>query len=467
MIAAIALAAARAPAFAQAPQPARTAGVSTAAEPYGDMAVRLLQQYIRINTSNPPGNELAAAEFFHHLFDAARIPNQIYPFAPGRADLYAVVKGDGGERPIILLNHMDTVEATPADWRVPPFSGEFLHGMIYGRGAMDMKDMGIIEAVVCLMAARFRPKLKRDIVFLATGDEEVNSAGSAWLLKHHPELVRGAQYMLTEGGANVIWPDGQHVYGIDVAEKAPLWLRLTARGEGGHGSVPIADSAPNQLARALARIAAWQPPPRLISAAAAYFKAIASDQPEPLAREFRQIKKSMRNPRFVQQLTRKPEWNILIRDTVAITEMRAGAQTNVIPAEASASLDARLLPGSEPAVFIRQLGAVIANRSIAVETTAPFHPSNASPTDTPLYRVIANAVRASDPSALIAPALNSGYTECQMYRPLGIDCYGFSPVLVTPEVEATQHAANERVPAAQIRRGVQLLYRIVTDAAND
>lgn len=450
------------PIFARTPQGTSAASALTASGNYQDMAVRLLQQYIRINTSNPPGNELAAAEFFHRLFDAAHIPNKIYLFAPGRADIYAVVKGDGSRRPIVLLNHMDTVEATPAGWRAPPFSGEILNGMIYGRGAMDMKDMGIMEAVACLRAAQLRPKLKRDIVFLGTGDEEVSSAGSEWLLKHHPELVRNAEYMLTEGGANILWPDGHRIYGIDVAEKAPLWLRLTAHGEGGHGSVPIADSAPNQLARALARVANWQPPPRLIPAAAAYFKAIAPDQPAPLAREFRRIQKSMRNPSFVHRISRRPEWNILVRDTVSITEMRAGAQTNVIPAEASASLDARLLPGSNPAVFIRRLRAVIGNNSISIKTTAPFRPPNASPEDTGLYRVIENAVRESDPAALVAPTLNSGYTECQLYRPLGIACYGFTPVLVTPDIEASQHAPNERVPEAQIRRGVQLLYQIVT-----
>lgn len=449
--------------FAAAPAPCAPSPVDFT--PYQDQAVSLLRQYIQINTSNPPGNELAAAEFFHRLFDAAHIPNAIYTFAPGRADIYAVIKGDGSRSPIVLLSHMDVVKAMPSEWRAPPFSAQIIDGLIYGRGAMDMKDMGVFEAMVMLMAAREHPRLKRNIIFLATGDEEVGDEGSAWLLAHHPELVRGAGYLITEGGANLIWPDGSRVYGIDVAEKAPLWLRLTAHGWGGHGSLPIADSAPNQLARALSKIVDWQPPARLIPAAAAYFKAIAPVEPPPLAGEFRHIERSIKNPSFLKQLDGYPEFNTLIRDTISLTEMHAGAQANVIPTTASAVLDARLLPGSDPGEFIHALRGVIGNDSITIEITEPFRPPNASSPDTPLYRIIKSLVHRDDPGALVAPVLNSGYTESQMYRPLGITCYGFAPVLVTPEIEATEHAPEERIPVEQVRRGVEMLYQIVTKAA--
>ncbi|MGH9401394.1 MAG: M20/M25/M40 family metallo-hydrolase [Terriglobia bacterium] len=440
--------------------------------PYQDQAVSLLQQYIRINTSNPPGNELAAAQFFHRLFDAAHIPNTVYMFAPGRADIYAVLRGAGSLPPIVLLSHMDVVQAVPSEWRAPPFSGQIIHGMIYGRGAMDMKDMGVMEAMVMLIAARERPNLKRNLIFLATGDEEVNDQGSAWLLDHHPELVRGAGYLITEGGSNVIrstGPNGAKIYGIGVAEKAPLWLRLTAHGRGGHGSIPIPDSAPNQLARALGRIIKWQPPVQLIPAVAEYFENIASTEPQPRSSEFRHISKSIKNPAFVQRLSRAPEFNYLIRDTVSLTGMRAGTQTNVIPSAASADLDVRLLPGSDPNKFIRQLRKVIGNGAITIEKTSDFRPPNASPTDTSLYRIIKSVVQSYDPGALVTPVLNSGYTESQMYRslgPHGIVCYGFTPVLVTAAIEATEHAPNERVPVDQIRRGVKMLYQIVMEAAS-
>ena len=170
---------------------------------YQDQAVTLLQEYLRIDTSNPPGNEIAAAEFFHQLFDAAGIPNTIYPYAPGRANLYARLKGDGSLRPLILMNHTDVVRAEPAEWRVPPFSGEIVDGEICSRGAVDMKDEGMIQAMVMLMAAKERLPLKRDLIFLALADEEDGSTGSRWVVEHQPELVREAEYMITEGGINL------------------------------------------------------------------------------------------------------------------------------------------------------------------------------------------------------------------------------------------------------------------------
>ncbi|MBI1983731.1 MAG: M20/M25/M40 family metallo-hydrolase, partial [Acidobacteria bacterium] len=218
---------------------------------YQDEAVELLQQYLRIDTSNPPGNELAAAEFFHRIFDKAGIPNTVYSYAPGRANIYAVVKGNGSLRPIVLLSHLDVVRAESPNWRVPPFSGEILEGEIYGRGALDMKNEGMTHAMLLLIAARERLPLKRDLIFLATADEEVGDTGSAWILEHYPELVRDAEYLITEGGANLVYPGRGTIYGIGVGEKAPFWIRMTATGPGGHGSMPIADSAAHRLARAM------------------------------------------------------------------------------------------------------------------------------------------------------------------------------------------------------------------------
>ena len=239
--------------------------------PYQDETVKLMREYLRIDTSNPPGNELAAAEFFHRLFDQAGIPNTIYPYAPGRANIYAVIKGDGTLRPLVLLNHMDVVQADARSWRLPPFSGEILNGEMYGRGAQDMKDEGLLQAMVMLIAAREHLPLKRDLIFLATSDEEVNGTGSAWMLENHPELVRDAEFLITEGGSNLITRGRGTIYGVGVAEKAPFWLRLTASGRGGHGSIPIPDSAPDRLVKALARVVDWQPPIRLLPSVEQYF----------------------------------------------------------------------------------------------------------------------------------------------------------------------------------------------------
>ncbi len=432
---------------------------------YQDQAVELLQQYLRIDTSNPPGNELAAAEFFHRLFDRAGIPNTIYPYAPGRANLYAVLKGDGSERPIVLLNHTDVVRAQSLNWEVPPFSGEIRDDEIYGRGALDMKNEGMIQAMVMLIAARERLPLKRDIIFLATADEEVGDTGSAWILEQHPELLQGAEYLITEGGSNLIHPGRGVIYGIGVGEKAPFWIRMAAVGRGGHGSIPIPGSATHRLARAMQRVVDWRPPVRLLSVVEEYFHEMARLEDEPRASQFRDIRRALDDPAFAEALLDDEDLAYMLHDTVSLTVMRGSEQTNVIPDRAYCQLDVRLLPGQDPKTFLSELRAVVGDETIQLEAISRYRTPNFSPTDTELYRIIERTVGKHSPGALVVPSLNSGYTESQMYRPLGIKCYGFAPIELPPALDATQHAANERVPVEQIRRGVKMLYEIVALAA--
>src|SRR5262249_20163585 len=203
--------------------------------------------YLRIDTQNRPGNEARAAAFFHELFDAARIPNTTFEYAPGRANIIARIKGDGSSRPLILLNHLDTVRADSTQWKVPPLSAEIVDGELYGRGALDMKSVGMLQAMILVILARERVPLHRDVIFLGTADEEVDDQGSAWMIERHSDLFRDAEYLLTEGGTAVTSPSGRTLYRIGVGEKAPLWIKMTATGTGGHGSVPISDSAPNLL----------------------------------------------------------------------------------------------------------------------------------------------------------------------------------------------------------------------------
>ncbi len=433
---------------------------------YQDETVRLLQQYIRIDTSNPPGNEMAAAEFWHRQFDEAGIPNTIYPYAPGRANLYAVIKGDGTRRPIVLLNHLDVVRAQPENWKAPPFAGEILDGYLYGRGALDMKDQGVLEAMVMLIVQRAHIRLKRDLIFLATADEEVGDSGSAWIIQNHPELVRGAKYLITEGGSNLIYPGKGTVYGVGVAEKVPFWIRLKATARGGHGSIPIPDSAPNQLVRALYHVVNWQTPIHLLPAVEEYFHAVAPLEGEPLAAQLRNIRQALAHPDFVRQLSRNPDFNYQLRDTVSLTMLKGSEQTNVIPDTAWAQIDVRLLPGESPQEFLARLRAVVGNDKIKIEPLSEFRQPNSSPTNTLLYRIIEQVVHEYNPRAIVAPVLNAGYTESQMYRPLGIICYGFVPIELTPEVDATEHAANERVPVDQLRRAVKMFYEIVVRTGN-
>jgi len=433
---------------------------------YQSTTVRLMREYLRIDTSNPPGNELEAADFFHRLFDSNGIPNTVFPVAPKRADIYAILKGNGTLRPIVLLNHMDVVRAVPQDWKVPPFAGETLDRAIYGRGALDMKDIGLLQAMVMIMVANEHIPLKRDLIFLGTADEEVGDTGATWFLAHHTDLLRNAAYLLTEGGTSVTYPGQGTLFGIDVAEKAPLWIRVTAKGRGGHGSIPIPESAANRLVAAMDRVVQWQTPIHLLPLVEEYFHQIARLQKEPLRNDFLNLRESLKNPEIRNALSRDPNFNYLFRDTVSLTVLHAGQQTNVIPDTAYSELDVRLLPGDEPQDFLAQLRKVIGDPEIELETVGEFRQPNSSPTATMLYQVIEQVVHRYDPQAVVAPELNSGYTESQMFRPLGITAYGFTPIKVSPEVEETQHAANERVPVQQLRQGLKILFEVVTRAAN-
>jgi acetylornithine deacetylase/succinyl-diaminopimelate desuccinylase-like protein len=286
------------------------------------------------------------------------------------------------------------------------------------------------------------------------------------MLEHHPELVRDAEYLITEGGSDLISPDRGTVYGVGVAEKAPFWIRLTATGAGGHGSIPIADSAPNRLVRALNRVTEWQPPIHLLPSVEQYFAGISKFEGGQRAAGFRHIRKALEDPTFARELSQDENLNYLLRSTISLTVLRGSPQTNVIPDTAYAEVDVRLLPGDEPEAFLAELRNVVADDRILVEPIGSFRRPNSSATDTALYRVIEQVVQAHNAQALVAPTLNSGYTESQMYRPLGIVCYGFNPVVVPPTLDATQHAANERVPVEQLRRGVKMLYEVVARAAN-
>lgn len=433
--------------------------------PYQDMAVDLMQQYLRINTSNPPGNEIAAARFFKEIFDREKIGSEIFEYEPGRANIIARLKGDGSKRPIILLSHMDVVTADPSKWRVDPFSGQIVDGSIYGRGALDMKSDGLLHLMTMIILARERLALSRDVIFLGTADEEVHDAGSIWMIANKSALFRDAEYLVTEGGDNLL-EDGRVKYvGVDVAEKAPFWLQLTATGQPGHGSRPIADSASNRLVRAMAKIVAYETPLKVLPAVEKFFHDIAPLQAEPLRSRFADIRTSLQDPAFARQLTQDREYNYMLRNTISLTMMSGSKQTNVIPNTATCNLDVRLLPGERPEDFLAQLKRVIDDPSIQIENTNGFKPPNSSPIDTELFRLIQLVTKEHHPEALITTKMLSGYTESQLYRQLGITCYGWSPIYTTVEEGQGVHGNNERITVRNVREGTREMYEVISRLA--
>jgi acetylornithine deacetylase/succinyl-diaminopimelate desuccinylase-like protein len=430
---------------------------------YQDMAVDLMQQYLRVNTSNPPGNEIEAAKFLKNVFDRYGIENEIFEYKPGRANIIARLKGNGSKRPIILLSHMDVVTAEPASWEVDPFAAVIKNDAIYGRGALDMKDEGLLHLMTMILLKQEGPTLSRDVIFLGTADEEVNDEGSLWMIANKADLFKNAEYLLTEGGDNLLEGGSVKIVGVDVAEKAPFWLRLTATGLPGHGSRPVADSATNRLVRAMSRILDWETPIKLLPAVEQFFKDIAPLQPEPLRSQFANIRDSLKNPDFVKSLTSQREYNFLLRNTISITMLSGSKQTNVIPNAATCNIDVRLLPGESPEDFLKVLTAVIADPSIKVENVNRFKPPNSSPINTELYSLIARKTKENYPSAVVTTKMLSGYTESQLYRQLGIVAYGWAPIYTTPEEDEGVHGNNERISIRNVRNGTREFYEVVRD----
>jgi acetylornithine deacetylase/succinyl-diaminopimelate desuccinylase-like protein len=284
-----------------------------------------MQEYLQVNTTNPPGNELRAATFFKKIFEQEGIENRVLEYAPGRADFWARVPHTtpGAERPIVLLNHMDVVTSDSKQWKIPPFSGSVVNGFMYGRGAQDMKSTGLAQLVVMVMLKRERVQLDRDIIFLGTADEEVSGTGSDWIIEHERGLLGNAEYLLTEGGANLL--DGGRVdyIGVDVAEKTTFWLRLVARGRPGHGSRPIRDSAPNRLVRALNRIINKHSPLKILPFSEEFLRTMGPRQFPRQSSQFLHIRRSIKLKAFQDLLENDEFLNSMVHNTVSLT-MRMG-----------------------------------------------------------------------------------------------------------------------------------------------
>ena len=437
---------------------------------YSDQAVDWLEQYLRIDTTNPPGNELQAAKFIKKILDDEGIENQIFEYQPGRADLWARLPHTSSQakRPLILLNHMDVVTSDAAHWRVPPFSGQMLDGSIYGRGAQDMKNEGIAQLMAIVMAKREHVALSRDIIFLAVSDEEAEGTGTDWMIANHRDLLGNAEFLINEGGENLVENGRVRFIGVDVGEKTPFWLHMVAHGRPGHGSRPIADSAPNRLVRALDRVLAYRTPYKILPVVEEFLREMAPYEPPERAKRFRNMRQALQDPHFEEQVDHDESLNFLVRNTISLTMMGGSEQTNVIPSEAWANLDVRLLPGEDPKKFLDALRKVVNDPEVTVDPVPGyFRTANASPTDTALYNAIRQASAEYFPDVPVVPRLTSGYTENQRYRPLGIDAYGFTPYTATDAEGSSEHGNDERIRVEEVRRGPHILYDVVMAVAGE
>jgi len=437
---------------------------------YSDLSVTWMQQYLRIDTTNPPGSEMKAVEFYKKILDQEGIENRAFEYAPGRGDLWARLPhtSSEGKRPIILLNHMDVVTSDASHWRVPPFSGEIKDGYVWGRGAQDMKDEGLAQLVVMVMLKRENIALDRDVIFLAVSDEEADGSGTDWFIRHQRELLENAEFLINEGGENLLEGGKVKYVGVDVGEKTTYWLHVVAHGTPGHGSRPNPDSAPDRLVQALNRIIAYRTPLRVLPVVDEFLKEMAPYEPPEEAAYYRNAKKAIEDKKFQDQVERNESLNFLLRDTISLTMMGGSEQTNVIPAEAWANLDVRILPGGDPKAVLEAVRRVVNDPNVTVEPlNTEFRVANYSGTDNALYAAIREVSGKYFPGTPVVPHITSGYTENQRYRPLGIVAYGFNPYTATDEEGNTEHGNDERIRVEEVRRGPRVLFDVVAGVAGE
>ncbi len=425
-------------------------------------ATELLVRYLRIDTTNPPGGEEAGAELLTHTLRSEGFEPRLYEAGAGRVSVSARLPGtnSAGTRPIVLLSHIDVVPVERDYWSVDPFAGVLKDGVLWGRGALDMKGMGVMELLVLLLLKRHRVAHQRDILFLAVADEEEGSRfGMSWLAEHHPELLR-ADVVINEGafGFGELMGARGLVFGVSASEKAPLWLRLKVKGRPGHGSLPHRNNAAQRLVEALTRIGAAESQITLRPEVAATFETLKQVGMLPAGLDFR-------DPNVLAGVAQANDLvRALVSNTVTLTTVDSGQKHNVIPGDARATLDCRLLPGENPDAFLAHLRDVIADDSIEIEVVYRFEPL-VSEVPVELVEQIEATLRHESPGAVVLPMMSPGFTDSRIYRERGVPAVGFVPVLLTTDELSGVHGHDERISTANLRLGTQLLLDTVRRAA--
>ncbi|HET7458425.1 MAG TPA: M20/M25/M40 family metallo-hydrolase [Gemmatimonadaceae bacterium] len=433
-----------------------------------DETARLLAEYLRVNTTNPPGNELATARWLQGVLAKEGIEAQILDTAElgaGRANLYARLRGNGSKKALALVHHMDVVPVFRDQWTVDPFGGVTKDGYVWGRGALDDKGQGIVHLMTMIALKRAGVPLARDLVFIANADEESDGTGAIAFVKRHADLLRDVEFLVTEGGGTRV--DGTTVrwFGLGVGEKRPYWVRLTARGTTAHASVPSPDNPVPRLARAVARLAAWQTPVRVLPSVQRYFAAQAKAETNAQHRRWlADARAALATPRGRAWLLSDPARNALLRNTVTPTVFNGSTKTNVIPPVATAEVDIRLLPDQDTAAFHRALVRTIADTSIAIEVLPGVTPEYAAPLGTDFVRAVERTAAALVPGAPVATPIEAGASDRPTYAQVIAGTYGVDPFLVDQAEERRgYHGNDERVSVANLEFGVRFFVRLVQE----
>jgi acetylornithine deacetylase/succinyl-diaminopimelate desuccinylase-like protein len=428
----------------------------------GDEAIRLCQALLRIDTTNPPGRERPAADLVAGELADAGLEPRVLESLPGRANVIARLRGTGEKPPLLLTAHLDVVEADPTGWSHPPFAGELADGCLWGRGAIDMKNMVAMSVAVMCRLAREKRRPERDLIFAAVADEEAGSdLGAGWLVANHPDLVR-AEYALGESGGFTTYVGGAVQYPVQVAEKGYVWLKARVRGTPGHGSMPRPDSAVVKLAAAIARLGAARLPTHMVQTVKDFVEAGARKAPAAL--------RPLLTPRLLPLLVRilpdpglRRAMGAMLANTASPTVVRAGSKINVIPGLAECEIDGRTLPGQTSEDLLRELHAVM-GKDVELEIMRQAPAVVTEPAVSPLYDVIREVIERREPGASVVPYLMPGFTDAKCFTRLGTKWYGFSPVKLPRGLRFADlyHGNDERIPVDGLRWGTEVLNEVVS-----
>ena len=457
------------------PRPSRKAAI-TAAEPDWDVVrdetVRHLRRLIQLNTVNPPGNEITVARYLDSTLEAAGIETHLFEPSPGRAAFVARLKGNGAKQPVLLLAHMDVVGVEADKWSVDPFAGVERDGYVYGRGAIDDKGMLAANLVTMLLLKRHvidaGGTLQRDVVMVANSDEEAGGTwGMGWLIANEPELIR-AEFALNEGGRTRI-VGGRPLYvAVQNTEKVAHNVRVIARGPGGHASVPLEGNAISRLARAMAKISEHEEPVRINPTTRVFFSELSAVWPDPtVGRAMRDVasRDARRVARGARVLSEIPIYNAVLRNGISATLIDGGIRTNVIPTEATANLNVRLLPGQSIDSLVGRLRRAVADKRVEFEVDRDTIDAPASSFRSPMFTAIADAVRSVDSTITVVPYMSTGATDSARLRAWGVQTYGMLPFPLAQDDEERMHGNDERVPVASLLFGTKVIYGAVSNVA--
>jgi len=413
----------------------------------GAEAIRTIQEYVRINTSNPPGDVVKAADFLTGILQREGISVKRYDSGPGRSIVVARLKGTGPAKPLLLLHHMDVVPTDPSRWQHDPFAADIADGKIWGRGSIDMKGLGVVQLMAFLSLKRQNVPLARDVILMAVPDEETGGTlGARWMRNEHYADI-DPEYILDEGGfgSRDLFAAGKLAFGISVAEKKILWLKLRAEGVAGHGSQPHDQNPNDRLIRALGRLLS-----------------------EPIPASSFAVIDTMKSR--IGTLAANKFNNAIQKSTISLTSLRSGVgdppKVNVIPSVAEATIDCRVLPGTSKDQWMAEIRRRLADPEIKIEITYESDDPIVTTQDSTFYRALESAVKRRHPEAIVTPMVVPYGTDANSFRPKGVKSYGFTPVIVPAEAAMSMHGDAEYLPVDSVAPAIQILFEALKETVS-